>query len=63
MVNPDGSPNTAHSMNPVPLFFIDKDANDYELNSGKLADIAPSILSWMGIEVPSLMNGKNLIHH
>lgn len=63
MVNPDGSPNTAHSMNPVPLFFIDPNANDYELSSGKLADIAPTILHWMGLEVPTEMDGKNLITH
>lgn len=61
MVNPDGTPNTAHSMNPVPLFFIDSKANDYDLSSGKLADIAPTILNWMGIQVPAVMSGNNLI--
>lgn len=63
MVNPDGSPNTAHSLNPVPLFFIDPQANDYDLSSGKLADLAPTILNWMGIAVPNEMDGINLLKH
>ncbi|MEY4876098.1 MAG: hypothetical protein RL708_1247 [Bacteroidota bacterium] len=60
MRNPDGTPNTAHTKNPVPLFFIDKNEKP-DLKSGKLADLAPTILSWMGIEIPSVMTGEILI--
>lgn len=60
MINDDGSPNTQHSLNPVPLFFI---SNDYKgtLRSGKLGDIAPSILYYMGIALPQEMTGNVLI--
>ena len=58
-VNPDGSPNTAHSLNPVPCFLMDK---DYEkIKDGKLCDIAPTLLSLMGINIPPEMKGKNLL--
>ena len=60
MINPDGTPNTAHTKNPVPLFFIDKNEKP-DLKSGKLADLAPTILEWMGIEIPNVMNGETLI--
>ncbi|MEN9523781.1 MAG: hypothetical protein RL065_2158 [Bacteroidota bacterium] len=60
MINADGSPNTAHSKNPVPLFFIDKTEKP-NLKNGKLADLAPTILTWMGIEIPKEMNGEILI--
>lgn len=59
MINEDGSPNTAHSLNLVPCIVIDKDVK--KVDDGTLADIAPSILSIMGIEIPSLMDGKSLI--
>ena len=63
MINEDGSPNTQHSLNPVPLFFI---ANDYPkskhtLATGKLADIAPSVLKYMGLPIPKEMTGNVLI--
>jgi len=58
-VNPDGSPNTAHSTNLVPFILIDKDVQ--HLKAGKLADIAPTILKLMGIEAPEIMNGAVLI--
>lgn len=59
LVNEDGSPNTAHSLNPVPLFLI---SNDYRgpLKDGKLGDIAPTILAYMGIEIPVEMTGAVL---
>ncbi len=60
MINPDGTPNTAHTKNPVPLFFIDKNEKP-DLKSGKLADLAPTILTWMGIQIPSVMTGEVLI--
>jgi 2,3-bisphosphoglycerate-independent phosphoglycerate mutase len=59
-INDDGTPNTAHTKNPVPLFFIDSDIKP-KLKSGKLADIAPTILKVMGIDIPSQMNGTILI--
>ncbi|MEM7104475.1 MAG: 2,3-bisphosphoglycerate-independent phosphoglycerate mutase [Bacteroidota bacterium] len=61
MVNPDGSPHTAHTTNPVPCFFIANDVDSTSLANGKLADIAPTILTCMGIEIPEEMNGSILI--
>ncbi|MDD3876931.1 MAG: 2,3-bisphosphoglycerate-independent phosphoglycerate mutase, partial [Bacteroidales bacterium] len=58
-INPDGSPNTAHSNNPVPCFLLDKDFK--ELSNGKLADLAPTILRLMGIKSPVEMTGKVLL--
>lgn len=59
-INEDGSPNTAHTLNLVPLFFIDKHIKK-NLNPGKLGDIAPTILHLMDIEVPAEMTGNNLL--
>lgn len=56
MMNEDGSPNTAHTLNPVPLFLISEDYKG-KLNPGKLGDIAPTILHYMGIPVPADMTG------
>ena len=58
-VNQDGSPNTAHSKNPVPCILIDKDFK--QIKNGKLADIAPSILKIMEIEIPKEMTGEVLV--
>jgi 2,3-bisphosphoglycerate-independent phosphoglycerate mutase len=60
MINEDGSVNTAHTLNPVPLFVI---SNDYtgNLRTGKLGDVAPSILHYMGIAIPEEMTGNVLI--
>jgi len=60
MVNPDGSPNTAHTTNLVPFIFVDKD-KDFKMKDGKLGDLAPSILNLMGIDIPEEMTGKILI--
>jgi 2,3-bisphosphoglycerate-independent phosphoglycerate mutase len=60
MINPDGSPNTAHTLNPVPLFIIDKEWKG-SVRPGKLADIAPSILTMMGIPIPVEMTGEILV--
>ncbi|UAY56314.1 2,3-bisphosphoglycerate-independent phosphoglycerate mutase [Arachidicoccus terrestris] len=59
MVNPDGTPNTQHSVNLVPLFLI---TNDYKgpLKAGKLGDVAPSILKSMDIAIPKEMTGTPL---
>jgi len=59
-VNPDGSENTAHSLNPVPCIFV-SNKKDVELDNGILADVAPTLLTDMGLEVPKEMTGKNLI--
>jgi 2,3-bisphosphoglycerate-independent phosphoglycerate mutase len=58
-INPDGSPNTAHSMNPVPIIVID--SNVKKVESGILADVAPTILHLMGLERPKEMTGKILV--
>jgi 2,3-bisphosphoglycerate-independent phosphoglycerate mutase len=58
-VNPDGSPNTAHSLNPVPAILVSDRFNKIE--SGILADVAPTILKAMGVEIPAEMTGKVLI--
>jgi len=56
MLNEDGSPNTQHSLNLVPLFVIDKEWKG-EVKSGKLGDIAPTILYTMGLPIPKEMSG------
>lgn len=61
LVNEDGSPNTAHTLNPVPLFVITPDESVKAVASGKLGDIAPSILKYMDISVPEQMTGSILI--
>lgn len=61
MINEDGSPNTAHSLNIVPLFIIDKDKKFDHIKSGKLADIAPTILNIMGLTIPPEMQGDFLV--
>lgn len=58
-INPDGSPNTAHSLNPVPIIVIDPTVKKVE--AGILADVAPTILHLMGIERPVEMTGKILV--
>lgn len=59
MINPDGSPNTAHTTNPVPIILIDKDLK--AIKDGVLGDIAPTILKLMGIEQPEKMTRHALI--
>lgn len=61
MINEDGSPNTAHTTNPVPLFFIDAHRNQ-RLSRGVLADIAPTILALMSLPQPKEMSGKSLLN-
>lgn len=61
MINEDGSPNTAHTTNLVPCFYVSKLAKGKKIKNGKLGDIAPTILSLMEIEPPTDMNGNNLI--
>lgn len=59
MINPDGSPNTAHTTNPVPIILIDNDLT--EIKDGILGDIAPTILKLLGVEQPKAMTQHSLI--
>ena len=59
MMNPDGSPHTAHTTNPVPMILIDKEIQS--INNGVLGDIAPTILELMGVEQPKEMTRKSLL--
>ena len=59
MINPDGSPNTAHTTNPVPIILVDKDLKT--IDDGVLGDIAPTILELMGIEKPATMTRHSLL--
>jgi len=59
MVNPDGSPNTAHTTNPVPLILVDTEIK--QIKDGVLGDIAPTILKMIGIPQPELMTQKPLV--
>ena len=59
-LNEDGTPNTAHSLNPVPCIYVTADKNA-RIENGKLADVAPTILHIMGIPQPKEMTGHNLI--
>lgn len=63
MLGSEGEMDTEHSIYPVPFLVIDNrfSNNPQVLPTGKLGDIAPTILALMGIEIPSVMTGKNLI--
>lgn len=61
MVNPDGSPNTAHTKNPVPVIYIAENFEHIRIENGILADIAPTLLYAMDLSVPSNMTGKILV--
>jgi 2,3-bisphosphoglycerate-independent phosphoglycerate mutase len=60
MINDDGTPNTAHTLNPVPFFIIDKEWKG-QIQPGKLGDLAPTILHMMGLNIPLEMTGNILI--
>ena len=59
-INADGTPNTAHSLNPVPCIYV-TDNKDAHVNDGRLADVAPTMLSILGEKQPAEMTGKSLI--
>jgi 2,3-bisphosphoglycerate-independent phosphoglycerate mutase len=59
-LNADGTPNTAHSLNPVPFIYVTENKNA-KVQNGVLADVAPSILYIMRLEQPKEMTGKSLI--
>ena len=60
MINEDGTPNTQHSLNPVPFIIVD---NEWKggITAGKLGDLAPTILTMMGIPIPKEMTGNILL--
>ena len=60
MINEDGTPNTAHTLNPVPFFIVDSEWKG-KIRPGKLGDVAPTILTMLDIEIPSEMTGEILI--
>lgn len=59
MLNPDGTPNTAHTINPVPIILVDKELQ--HINNGVLANLAPTILELMGVEKPEVMTQQSLL--
>ena len=59
-LNEDGTPNTAHSLNPVPFVYVTAN-KDAKVEDGILADVAPSILHILGLKQPKEMTGKSLI--
>jgi 2,3-bisphosphoglycerate-independent phosphoglycerate mutase len=60
MINPDGTPNTAHTTNPVPVILVSNDSS-LKINNGVLGDIAPTILELMGVEQPEVMTQHSLL--
>ena len=59
MINPDGSPNTAHTTNAVPVILVDKEKK--RIKEGILGDIAPTILDLLEVEIPKTMTQKSLL--
>ncbi|MGB2351996.1 MAG: 2,3-bisphosphoglycerate-independent phosphoglycerate mutase, partial [Akkermansiaceae bacterium] len=62
MINEDGSPHTAHTTNLVHAIYVAEDHDDYEVNDGILADVAPTLLDMMGLEPSPEMTGKSLLN-
>lgn len=62
MINEDGTPNTAHTTNMVPVIYVSKRAVGKKIRNGKLADVAPTILSLLGVAAPAEMDGEILIY-
>jgi len=64
MVDPQtGEPHTAHTTNPVPIWWVTRDAGDRELRNGGLADVAPTVLELLELPVPAAMSGASLLVH
>jgi len=59
MINNDKSPNTAHTINKVPIFLIS--SNKKNISNGKLCDVAPTILDLLKLQTPEEMSGKSLL--
>ncbi len=62
MINEDGTPHTAHTLNPVPFIYISNQIEGKSVKDGRLADIAPTILEILNLEQPNLMTGHSLIN-
>ena len=56
-----GTPFTAHTTHPVPFVWVSNDTENKKLKDGKLADIAPTMLTQLGLEIPAEMTGENLV--
>jgi 2,3-bisphosphoglycerate-independent phosphoglycerate mutase len=64
MVDPkSGEPHTAHTTNPVPVFWVANDAVGHRLRDGSLEDLAPTVLDLMDLQQPEEMTGRSLIVH
>ena len=63
MRNPDGSPHTAHTTNLVHVIYVARDTAQTTVQSGILADVAPTLLGMLGLKAPAEMTGKNLLIH
>lgn len=63
MLDENGNPHTAHTLNPVPLILISNESNKVGFKDGSLSDIAPTILELMKIDKPKEMTGKNLVYN
>jgi len=61
MIDDDGGPLTAHTLNPVHLILVDDRRRDAQLKDGIFADVAPTIIGLLGLEVPQEMTGKDLL--
>jgi len=61
MSNDDGSPNTAHTNQPVPCFLVGNAVSDFTLHTGVLGDVAPTLLALLDVNKPATMTGKSLI--
>src|SRR5207248_8296883 len=61
MRNPDGSPNTAHTTNPVHFIYVARDAANFRCHDGILADVAPTLLFLLGLPQPKEISGRNLL--
>ena len=60
-INPDGTPNTAHSLNPVPIIVVSDEVK--KVKNGRLADVAPTVLTLMGLDIPTEMDGNVLVEY
>ncbi len=63
LINPDGTPNTAHTINPVPCIYTGQNNPNIGLRDGILADVAPTIIELMGLKQPGAMTGRSLLTH
>ncbi len=61
MIDDDGGPLTAHTLNPVHLILVDDRRRDAQLKDGIFADVAPTIIGLLGLEVPQEMTGEDLL--